>query len=114
ASGVWRTEYDDADNRTATIDPTGARVEYEHDDLDRLRTRRELVRQPSPITAETHLDYDDLGNQTYFSDPEGVTTAATFDAASRRHTVEDALNKVISFEFDVAGRPTAVVDPLGR
>lgn len=136
-----RTEYgyDAAGRRSWVKEPTGevTRTTYE---------ARGLVDQtiagcfgggaPSTTTCDlfsaatpernraTVYGYDDRGRPVSATDPLGVVTTATYDAAGRpAKTTRNAVgggpidvstNVATTTEYDAAGRVTATVDPLGR
>ena len=66
-------------------------------------------------TAEalTQLSYDDLGNLTSITDPEGgITRFTSHDAMGNVLTKIDARGKQWNYEYDAAGQLKKVIDPL--
>ena len=115
AAGVTTFEYDDVGNRTAVVDPRGARTESTYDMMNRTRTSTVLVRQDvgAPIAIVSTFDYDDLGNQTISENPEGDTTTTVFNAASEAVSVTDPTGETTTYEW-VLGHQVTTTDPLGR
>jgi RHS repeat-associated protein len=116
AAAVWTSEYDQAGQVVATVDPTGARNEFIWDALGRQRSRTEVLRvtgQPTQRHTTTY-SYDDLGNMVGLTSPEGRSQQWTFNAASEITSWRDGAGQLTSYTVDVAGRTISVTDPLGR
>ena len=90
-SPVTQTEYDDAGNVSATIDPLLHRTDHDYD----LRNRQWHVYLPAitdatdpdapvaDVRPTTTFQYDDAGNRIAVTDPRGSTTRTFYDAANR-------------------------------
>ena len=110
--GTIETEYDDVGNQTALVGPRGARVEFEYDDLNRVRRQNEIVSQESTTYSWT-FDYDDLGNQTLATNPDGETAVSAFNSVSELLSVTDPLGDQTTYTHEL-GRSLRTTDPVGR
>ena len=134
AVAVWRHEYDELNQRTATVRPDGHRVSwltygsghlqalsldehdlvgYERDDLHREIARHQgnLLRQtqtwdPAGRLQEQWLSGD---NDTTFS----LRRLYHYDAASQLTTLEDSRRGTLSYQYDPIGRLLAAQSRLG-
>ena len=108
-----RAVYDDNSNITQLTDPNGTVTQAAYDDLDRQQTNTLIERTPTTQNLVTTFGYDDAGDTTSVTDPSGVTRTATFDPTGSQLTATDA-GGTTATDYDVAGRPVRVSDPLGR
>lgn len=131
------SEYDEADQLIAEVDPLGRRTEYEYDD----RGNQVLTRHPDGSTETS--EYDPEGNLIAQTDRAGRTTRMVYDAAGRqietilpdatpgdesdnprRYSIYNAAGHLVEeidergnstrYEYDAAGRNTKVIDALGN
>ncbi|MGB8858510.1 MAG: RHS repeat-associated core domain-containing protein, partial [Ilumatobacteraceae bacterium] len=115
-AGVVATAYDDSGNATLTIDQLGAQTEATFDDAGRQRTVTSVVRNgtATPDRYTTTFDYDDLGNRVFEQAPTGEVTRWEYSIASELAKQIDPLLAESVTTHDVAGRVVSTTDPLGR
>ncbi|MGE4180034.1 MAG: Ig-like domain-containing protein [Limisphaerales bacterium] len=131
---VWSFTYDPNGNRTGVRDPRGQRTRLDHDHLNRL-VRRDysdhaevsapgtpLIHQPIAI----HYVYDGNDNPIEVTEekqgPSGVLIERTrldYDGldrlvARRRFDHDDPVGRSLSFDYDIVGNRTNLVDADGR
>jgi RHS repeat-associated protein len=127
AGETVQTEYDLDSLATATVDQAGARTETDYDQ----RGLPEEVRSPHQpgSTRVTRYAYDPVGNQARVTSPRGTATSSEPDDFVQE-TVYDANNRPVErllpydpgdpqlntpdrilYEYDAAGRVTAVSAP---
>jgi RHS repeat-associated protein len=133
ASGQYvsrTTEYDENDATTAEVDATGARTEYDPDEMGNvLEERAPATEHAGEAGAEpevTRYEYDDAGNLVAEVAPEGTETAAggdhvteyVLDAAGQvvaeiKQSAEggEVEEHVTSYAYDERGNVVGVVDP---
>ena len=113
---VARYAYDDTGNLTKKTEAAGTAyeriTEYTYnDDGDLLTTLRPA--DSNTVEALTQLSYDDRGNLTSITDPEGgITSFTSHDAMGNVLTKQDARGKAWTYEYDAAGRLKSVTDPI--
>jgi RHS repeat-associated protein len=110
-------ELDDGGRVTATVDPVGARIEFDYDQLDRLVGNTQVVRRPNNATSQRLVSvaaFDDAGNVIAMRDAAGNENKARFNKAGETVALIDPLEKETLIDRDPAGRPIRVTDPLGR
>jgi RHS repeat-associated protein len=102
------------DGQLASVEsPEGRLTTYEYDDAGQLV---ELV-EPNG-NAGTASDYtwtygyDDAGNRTSEAHPDGGTREIAYDALNRPTSWEDALDHVVSVEYDANGNVTKRTNDL--
>jgi RHS repeat-associated protein len=102
-----RSEYDDDGRLVATIDALGNRIEFENDvgNSQVVRDRLGRVRV---------LEYDERGNVTSETHPDGTITTRTHDAKGNELTVTDPLGNTTTFTYDAANNRTSRTDALGN
>jgi RHS repeat-associated protein len=102
-----RSEYDDDGRLLATIDALGNRIEFDHDvgNSEVVRDRLGRVRV---------LEYDERGNVTRETHPDGTVTTRTFDVRGNLLTETDPLGNVTTFTYDSANNQTSRTDALGN
>jgi RHS repeat-associated protein len=95
-----RVERDEFGNVVATLDPEGARRDFEYDASTHRYPVRELWRVDATHALEFRADYDlALGTLTTYRDPGGAETGFAYDALLRL--------TAISRPGDPDGKPTA-------
>ena len=120
-----KTEYDELDRVTASIDELGNRTEYEYD----AAGRQTLVSDAEG--NETTYTYDDSGNLLTETDSnghttkykydeldrpieiifhDGTSTTTTYDQLGREIATTDQEGKTTQYEYDPLGKLTAVID----
>ena len=116
----YEFEYDDSGNLAQKTYAAGSAVEqtteYEYDDAGNvIKIRRfKKARGPSLIDAEIFRTYDEHGNKSSETDPEGNTTRFTYDSAGNMASLEDPNGSVWSYTYDDAGNLRSAADPLGN
>ena len=73
-----------------------------------------LVKQISPLGAETCYEYDEYGQPTSVIDPMGSRTELVFDKLGNPIGVTDALGHTTKLSYNALGNVTARIDPMGR
>lgn len=132
---ITRYRYDSRGNRVREIDPAGNVTVYTYDANNRLKftrdaegnvteycydTEDQLVTTFDPRRAETRMLYDALGRATLTLDALGKPFTYTYNLAGQlvaTVTPYDALAGEVyttTYEYDAAGRRSAVIDPLGH
>jgi len=104
---VWRNEYDDNGNRTATIDPLGRRTGMVYDTMNRLKE----VNQPMGRT--TLYGYDAGGNKTSETDPNGRVTGYAHDDANRLVKITRPGGDTVQLKYDEASNVERQTDEAG-
>ncbi len=108
-----RYRYDDADNLTQTIAPSGAPTDNVYDAVG------ELTRTTDPAGVITQLGYDFAGRQVRVTDGLGRTARAAYDLAGRLVSESDlrpdgSQVRQQTYGYDLAGNLTTATDPLGH
>ncbi|WP_343066738.1 DUF6531 domain-containing protein, partial [Dissulfurirhabdus thermomarina] len=127
---AWTYAYDASGLLLEKTDPAGHATHYAYDAAGRViestdaegRTRRlsylegeAAARVTEPGGGAWTYRYDPvLGVVTERTDPEGRTTAYTYDAAGRLVAVTDPAGAVTRYAYDARGNRTSVTDPAGR
>jgi len=114
---ITRYAYDDSGNLTRKLEAAGTEyeriTEYTYDGDGNLLTNSRLA-DANTAEALTLLAYDDLGNLTSITDPEGgITRFTSHDAMGNVLSKIDARGKLWKYEYDAAGNLRKVIDPLG-
>ncbi|WP_435106698.1 RHS repeat-associated core domain-containing protein [Arhodomonas sp. AD133] len=115
---VTRNEYDDHGNLVRRVEAVGTDAErvteFAYDAHGQL-VRRRLVGDAHTAEAVTTTTYDDYGNVTSRTDPEGHTTRyRDFDALGNARVRIDRRGERWTRTFDAAGNRTSRTDPLDR
>lgn len=124
--------YDERGRRVRQVGPTGADVEWEYDDGDRVLSvtvtgadstavtryryegeSRDPAEVVDPEGGTTRMRWED-GLLREVVDPEGVTIRLEHDARGDLVATTDAEDNVARLEHDALGRVTAAVTPLGH
>ena len=110
--------YDTAGNMIQKIKAVGTpdeRVtEFAYDTAGHLLTIK-IVSDAQTAEANTVMTYDDFGNMTSLTDPEGHMTRFTaYDALGNVLTKIDARGNTWNYEYDGLGRMTKMTDPMGH
>ncbi|MDZ7637964.1 MAG: RHS repeat-associated core domain-containing protein [Bryobacterales bacterium] len=122
--------YDNNDNVLSVRDALGRSVSYEYDGEDRMvktivpggATARivydkagQVIEEADPLGNASRYKYDLAGNRTERFDANGdLVDKIAYNALDLPERSEDADGNVVVFEYDDSGRPTAIVNPLGR
>jgi RHS repeat-associated protein len=107
SGGALRLAYDAIGNVVAVHAPSGKAVRYESDRLGRL------VGTGSPDGSERRFEYDRAGNVVAAKQGNDAIRYG-YDGLNRLVSVEHVrLKKTIRYEYDGAGRRTAMFDPAG-
>jgi YD repeat-containing protein len=102
-----RSEYDDDGRLVATIDALGHRVEF-----DRELGISEVIRDR--LGRDTVLEYDERGNVTSETHPDGTVTTRSFDVNGNLLTITDPLGNTTTFNYDAGNNRTSQTDALGN
>lgn len=103
--------YDDVGNLVQTVDPVGSQVVSEYDDLDRLSQVTQVERYPAQ-NIETTIAYDDT-TLPLTVNTAGIVSQSGYNRAGELVSASKA-GGTTSYDRDLVGRATRVVDPLGR
>ncbi|MBI2838609.1 MAG: carboxypeptidase regulatory-like domain-containing protein [Acidobacteria bacterium] len=115
---VTRYEYDSRGNRTKTIDPLGRETTMTYD------AAGNMVALTNPAGKLGRWEYDSMGRVTKVIDPADGQTSYVYEtgpctngcggggASNLLKSITDPAGHTTRFEYDVAGRTTAVVNPL--
>ncbi|OZV81609.1 hypothetical protein CA850_10595 [Micromonospora echinospora] len=98
----------------SVTDPTGARVEFTYDDLDRQVTQTRVERHPVVRNLVTRMVYDDRGDLTSTVSPSGATTVNVFNALGELTRSTAPTGEATLFGYDFTGRQVRTSDGLGR
>ena len=113
-------EYDDSGNLAKKTYAAGSAVEqtteYDYDAAGNLVAIRRLKGGTGPheTDAEILRTYDEHGNKTSETDPEGNITRFTCDSAGNTTSREDPNGSVWLYSYDDAGNLLSTSDPLGN
>ena len=109
--------YDDFGNVVRHTDKRGNDTTYTYDELGNyLMSERQVVTLPDgaeQVIASSY-EYDDFGNRTSYTDPNGNTTRYTYDSSGHVLTETNAIGGVNNYEYDVEGHRVAQVDARGN
>ncbi|WP_020467964.1 RHS repeat-associated core domain-containing protein [Zavarzinella formosa] len=105
------TAYDRAGRVVSTTDRLGRRREFGYDDLGRQVSESWYSPGNTLVQTQTY-GYDDAGNLTEATDPDGSYTI-TYDKLDRPVTVEEPFGLTLSFGYDAAGNRATVSDDQG-
>lgn len=117
AAGVVTVyQYDILGNLTNMIERWGTESErvtrYAYDSLGNLLSET-IVGDSNTQDMVTSMTYDQMGNVTSITDPEGHTVCYTYDLLGNVLTITDARGGVISNTYDSAYQLVAVWDASG-
>ena len=111
---ISRTVYDAKGRAVWADDPhlpaqqtAGTWIEY--DDLDRVKSTKRYAALVIDLATTGGVSSTSLGSST----TQTSTKSTAYDDAGRVVQSTDASNHVVSYEYDAAGRQTAVVDVVG-
>ena len=117
--GTLSYTYDNAGNLLSlrSSNQNGVAVDYDYDELNRLKTATGLVSGARPGTGTTSYSYDEVGNLSGYVYPNGVTTAYTYNTLNR--LTDMVISKTASiasyvYELGPAGNRTSVTEKNGR
>lgn len=102
-------EYDANSNLTGTTDPEQNPTTEQH--FDALNRVHSLV---DSAYGETRFQYNDLGQVTHVTDPEGLTTEYRYDAFGNLVTQISPDTGTTNFEYDAANNLIRRADDLGN
>ncbi|MFF5176038.1 DUF6531 domain-containing protein [Micromonospora sp. NPDC000089] len=111
--GLTDYTYDDDGNTLSVTDPAGGQTISTFDELDRLLVQtRGVDTSSSEADVRTHR-YDDFGDLTavIFDD---ARIDRTYNKAGELLTDSATGRGTVTYTRDLAGRPTAVTDPMNR
>lgn len=122
-------QYDVADRLDIITYPGGSTEDYNFNDADRLRQKKDrkgqvinyfhnqiniLIQKVYPDGSLIIYSYDDVGNLTSATNRDGTITSYAYDNADRLTTVTYPGNKIIAYTYDNAGNRTSMTDPDGN
>lgn len=99
--------YDKAGRRTRTVDALGT-TNYTYDTLDRL-----TVVSGGGVAGDRAYAYDQAGNVTSVTYPNGQKAQRTYDDAGQWTGLTDWTAQQFTFAYDPDGEPTGRTDPNG-
>ncbi|MBI1909619.1 MAG: thrombospondin type 3 repeat-containing protein [Deltaproteobacteria bacterium] len=109
---VTRFEYNlETDDLVKTVEPTGHERNLEYDSEGNLTRVWEVVGEQ---TVESRYTYNEFGQATAFTDPEGQTTTFEYDNQGRLITTTDPTGGVTRQTYDGADRVATMTNPLGQ
>jgi RHS repeat-associated protein len=113
--GITTLSWDDNSNLLSREDANGGQVLYTYDVLDRPIQRNDVVRNGTPVPDSnlTSYRYDDFSEVTAILRADTVVRRS-FDAAGELSTETSTGRGTTTYAYDVAGRPTSMIDPMGR
>ena len=115
--------YDLAGNAKSITDENGNTTTYVYDVMNRVRKIMEpaaVVRNAQNVLVTTHpvetFIYDNAGNQTSVTDPDGNVTLMTYDMSvpSRMLTRTDGAGGTMTYKYDAKEQLFEVDDQLGH
>lgn len=115
---IW-TRYDDLGNVTWTQNEIGAVTEHSYDDLSRVRTTTDVVRNgtatPDRFTATTDYDWHDQPIITLDAYNDAVWSAV-YSPLGEMLGVTDGSGNTTKYEYDVRHNPVKITDagPTGN
>ncbi|MCC9645102.1 FG-GAP-like repeat-containing protein [Rhodopirellula sp. JC740] len=98
---VTRQTFDSLDRRVETVDQNGIATRYEYDPSGRLTAVIQSLEGASD--PRTEYVYDERGNMTRQTDPNGNVTEYHYDVLSRRVGTTMALGQESSMTYDPVG-----------
>jgi RHS repeat-associated protein len=109
-------EYDANNNKhsetMSEVAPDGkkeaTRVVYDYDEQNRVVARTDVTNPATPL--DTRFGYDQQGNMTSQTDPDGHTTRFEYDLRRRMTKKTDAMGGVTKYVYDDADRIQSVTD----
>jgi RHS repeat-associated protein len=109
-------EYDANNNKhsetMSEVAPDGkkeaTRVVYDYDEQNRMVARTDVTNPATPL--DTRFGYDQQGNMTSQTDPDGRTTRFEYDLRRRMTKKTDAMGGVTKYVYDDADRIQSVTD----
>jgi RHS repeat-associated protein len=110
---VTRYEYDGFGNQTKVIDALGHETTSTYDSSGNLlgQTTTRTLSDGSTETLSTTFTVDELGRTVRTVLPDGSATETTYNLLGAVIAIEDALERVTSYEYDAAGRQTKTIYP---
>ncbi|MCB1092013.1 MAG: RHS repeat protein, partial [Verrucomicrobiae bacterium] len=117
---VWLYENDMVGNRVRELDPRGDFYETTHvyDMANRLRETHYQTGTPGDPGPEVtiYLEYDENDNLIKQSDPrsQNIVTQHFYDPLNRLEKTIDAEGNTWLFDFDAAGNPSKITNPLNH
>ncbi len=98
------TARDSAGRPTTIEDPNDVEIDLVYDSNGWLDTATQAP--GTALEAVTDFDYDENGNLTQVTLPNGVTVQYTYDNAQRLTGIEDALGNTVTYTLNDAGNVT--------
>jgi YD repeat-containing protein len=105
---TWAYTYDLAGNRISATDAKGQTIQYTYDAAGQLTGIDYPGTEP-----DVTFSYDLTGQRISMTDGLGTTTW-TYDNLNRPTSVNDALGKTISYDYDAVGNRTQLTYPDGK
>lgn len=91
--------YDAGGQLLQMTDPNGLVTEFEYDERDRLSETR-VGRSGTTLREITHYAYDDAGNMTRITQPDGSFIEQRYDDAGRLERVGDSLGNHVDYTYN--------------
>lgn len=105
---VYSYSYDENNNLTHIVDPTGGLTVYAYDALNRLESVLD------PTEGLTSYSYDADGSLTAVQGPNGESRSASYDALGRLAGVVNGMGERTGYSYDAQGRLVRITEERGR
>jgi YD repeat-containing protein len=99
---------DDAVKSTTFTEKDGGQWSYSYD-----TQKGYLLSKTDPQGGTTSYGYDVNGNRTATTNPDGTSTAATFDNTGNMLSSTDAMGQTTIYSYNTFGQVTTITDPQG-
>ena len=103
-----RSDFDELERLSATIDHRSQTTQFV---LDNLGNIREVV---DPLGHVSQNVYDARNRVTSTIDPEGGATRVDYDSSNNLKSLTDPVGNVTTFVYDARNRLDLEIDPLGK
>ncbi|SDO66699.1 RHS repeat-associated core domain-containing protein [Nakamurella panacisegetis] len=119
-AGVSTNSFDRDGNLIQSVNQVGVTTKATYDGLGRQLTATAVERSATiagtsfpQVNYTTTNTYDDAGNLTAQTTPEGKTSTGTYDAAGDQLTFVDPAGHTTTNTYDLAGRTVTTTNPDG-
>ncbi|MFJ8232825.1 LamG-like jellyroll fold domain-containing protein [Streptomyces sp. NPDC094448] len=113
-AGVTRYTWTPTGLALSATDPVGVRTEATYDELGRELTSTTVERRPTLQNLTTRSVWNDAGDLTGTTTPEGRTSTALYNTAGEIISATDPLGATSRISYDGLGRPIESTDPTNR
>jgi RHS repeat-associated protein len=111
--------YDTENRLVATILPDGKVTETRYNAVGKQsasvlwKSYSDYQGANDSMARVTAYGYDDRGNQTTVTNPDGTSEVTHYDAENRRDSSQDRLGRTTSYQYDTVGRLRFTIQPGG-